>query len=80
MNFVWLLWFIAIVVTFALFEGYALTHNKKTLSRVIWDLTKGWPPLPFIFGLVVGGLAVHFFWIGQDCPGALQLLHALGLR
>ncbi len=69
MSFVWLAWFLLILVSFGFFEGWALTHNKKTLSRVVWDTTKNWPPLPFIFGLVVGGLAVHFFWIAQDCTG-----------
>lgn len=67
MTTVWIIWFAFFVISFGFFEGWALAHNKKTLSRVVWDFTKAWPPLPFIFGLVAGGLAVHFFWIAQDC-------------
>lgn len=67
MNWVWLTWLIAIAATFAALEGHALHNNRNTLSRVVWNATKAWPPLPFIVGLVVGILAAHFWWIGQAC-------------
>jgi hypothetical protein len=66
MNWIWVGWTAAIVVSFAVFESYALANGKMTLSRATWDLTKAWPPLPFAAGLLVGGLAVHFWW--NWCP------------
>jgi hypothetical protein len=66
MSLVWLAWLIAIAASFAVFEGYALRNNKLTLSRFTWNASKAWPLLPFVMGLVVGGLATHFFW--HWCP------------
>lgn len=66
MSWVWLAWLIAIGVTFALLEGHALRTNRLTLSRFTWNVSKAWPPLPFVIGLVVGGLATHFWW--HWCP------------
>jgi hypothetical protein len=65
MQVIWPMWLIAIVVTFGFFEGWALVHGQKTLSRWVWLTTKAWPPFPAIFGLVAGGLIVHFFWTNQ---------------
>lgn len=66
MDWVWVTWILGIVVSFALLEGYALTHDRTTLSRFVWRLSKAWPPLPFVAGLLAGGLAVHFWW--NWCP------------
>jgi hypothetical protein len=65
-NWVWAGWLAVLVVSFGIFEGYALATGRKTLSRFTWNLTKAWPPLPFVCGLVAGGLAVHFWW--HWCP------------
>jgi hypothetical protein len=67
MSFVWLAWLIAIAASFAVFEGYALRNDKRTLSRTVWMASRAWPPLPCIFGIVVGILISHFWWIGQAC-------------
>jgi hypothetical protein len=66
-SFVWLAWLIVIAASFAVFEGYALRNNKLTLSRFVWNASRAWPPLPAIFGIVVGILIAHFWWIGQGC-------------
>lgn len=58
----WFVWWLSIVVSFAIIEGLAIEYNGVTLSRTVWDLTLAWPPIPFVFGVVVGGLAVHFWW------------------
>lgn len=66
-DLVWTSWVVAILVSFAIFETLALKRpNGKTLSRYTWEASKAWPPLPFILGLIVGGLAVHFWW--PWCP------------
>lgn len=62
----WTLWFLAVVVSFGVLEGAAVVSGSfPTLSASIWAVTAFWPPLPFLFGLVVGFLACHFFWPNQ---------------
>lgn len=60
----WAVWLLAIVVSFAIFEGLALYRGTPTLSRWTWTLSKAWPPFPFFAGFLVGFLACHFFWGG----------------
>jgi len=69
MDTIWTIWVLVIIVSFALLEQYAFKHDKNTLSRFVVNLTKAWPLFPFIFGLIMGGLAVHFFW--HFCPDGL---------
>lgn len=67
MNVYWVFWLAVLVAGFAVGEAYALAHNKTTLSRFVWNVTKAFPLLPFIAGLLAGGLAVHFWWGGAVC-------------
>lgn len=54
-------WLLA--VTFlAAYEWFALAFGHQSLSRAMWNATTAWPPLIFLIGEVVGGLAVHFWW------------------
>lgn len=53
-----------IALTFAVGETYALMHGKTTLSRYVWNLSKAFPPFPWIVGVLVGFLACHFWWGG----------------
>ena len=59
--------FILLPVVFAIGETYALMTGRQTLSRYIWTLSKNFPLFPWIVGVLVGGLAVHFFWGGIIC-------------
>lgn len=70
MAVIWTVWILAFVTSFAFLEGYALMHHTLTLSRYVWDASENWPPLIFLLGLVVGGLAVHFWWHWAP-PGSL---------
>ena len=67
MTWVWVGWLLVIVASFAAFEGYALHTGRTTLSRFTWTISQKWPPMPFVLGLIAGGLAVHFWW--HWCPG-----------
>lgn len=67
MSMVWVGWLIFFAASFAGFEAYALKYDKPTLSRTVWNASKAWPPLGVVFGIFMGGLAVHFFWPGQGC-------------
>lgn len=58
-------WFIAIVFLL-IYEFWALSHKRETLSRMMWSAQVAFPFLEAIVGLVVGGLLVHFFW--HWCP------------
>lgn len=66
MSLVWVGWFLFVLVSFAAIEAYAIRHNGATLSYSVWRLSKAWPPFPFVLGMVVGGLGIHFFW--NWCP------------
>lgn len=50
------------VIGFALLEGYAFQTRGLTLSMYVYDLSLYFGPFPFLLGIVVGGLAVHFWW------------------
>jgi hypothetical protein len=73
MEWMWVLWLAALIISFALIERYAFRHPDRqyTLSRTVWGLGQRWPLSIFIFGAIVGGLAVHFFW--NWCPAISEL-------
>lgn len=70
MQYLWLLWFVGPVLgIFAILEYYAVVHKKATLSRTVWKIVKAHPIFGVIFGLIVGGLIIHFFgWIPACSP------------
>lgn len=66
----WLCWFAAVVITFAVPEGYALVTGQPqaTLSANIWALESAAPGQSIlnwsaIHVLVGGGLAVLLIWL-----------------
>ena len=63
----WAAWVALIAISFAFFEAWALVHKQATLSRSVWTWSKAFPLLPFLAGLLAGGLAVHFWWGGIVC-------------
>lgn len=68
----WACWLLFLVVSFAIFEGLALYRGTPTLSRSVWTWSKNFPLLPFLAGLLAGGLAVHFWWGGIVCFAPVQ--------
>ena len=68
MELFWGLFILGFVVVFAVAETYAIRTNRATLSRTVWEATQNFPLLPFIVGLIFGGLGVHFFWTCEGCP------------
>lgn len=65
MTIYWAFFLIVILLMFIGGESYALAYGRQTLSRFVWDLSKSWPPLGWIMGLVTGFVAAHFFWGGS---------------
>lgn len=63
---IWAGWFGLAFALFAALEARALIKKEKTLSRSVVDLSRAWPPFPFILGMVVGMLVSHFYW--PWCP------------
>jgi hypothetical protein len=59
---IWTGWLLAVAVSFAVIEGLAMASGGTTLSRYVWEVSLAWPPLLVLYGMVVGGLAVHFWW------------------
>jgi hypothetical protein len=72
MTWIWTGWLFALVASFAALEAYAIIKNKKTLSRTVWTWSKNFPLLPWIAGVLCGGLAVHFWWGGVMCFAPIQ--------
>jgi hypothetical protein len=60
----WVIWFAGVWISFAVLEGYAFKHPDRewTLSRAVSTLGKRWPLSIWFMGVLMGGLAVHFFW------------------
>lgn len=44
------------------YELYTIVARKQTLSQLVWQATKEWPPLPWVALTIVVILAAHF-WI-----------------
>lgn len=62
-RWMWAVWAGAIIISFAVFEGYALMQpDGVTLSQAVVDLSHAWPPIVFLLGMLVGGLVAHFWW------------------
>ena len=61
---VWGLWLLFVVVSFAFIERYAFDHPNRqwTLSRTVSTIGSKWPLSLVLWGMFVGGLSVHFFW------------------
>lgn len=66
MDWAWTAWLGFFIASFAVLERYAIKRGKTTLSRYTWNAFLRWPLIAVIFGMVFGGLAVHFFW--HWCP------------
>jgi hypothetical protein len=60
----WAGWLIAIAATFACAEAFGLWRQgvPGTLSFFMTNLGKEWPPILVVYGMLFGGLAVHFWW------------------
>lgn len=67
MSIFWVVWIVLIAVTFAAGEAFALLTDRSTLSRFVWNVSKAFPPFPWLVGMLFGALGVHFFWTAQDC-------------
>jgi hypothetical protein len=59
---VWTVWLLALIASFSVLEGLAIAKDGVTLSRYTAVLSQHWPLLPWLCGVIVGGLAVHFWW------------------
>jgi hypothetical protein len=68
MNTPWIIWLLLIVVSFTVLEAYAFKHPERenTLSRFIATVGLKFPLSLVMFGMLFGGLAVHFYW--PFCP------------
>ena len=66
----WTLYLFAVLAFFAILE-YRGWRSGNTLSRYVATIGQKWPLSIFLWGLLVGGLAVHFFW-HWGCDISLQ--------
>ncbi len=72
MNLPWIIGITIGLLWFAYFEhrAFAYPDRQNTLSRFIWTVGQKWPLSLVLWGMLIGGLSVHFFW--NWCP-AIQL-------
>ena len=59
---IWTGFLLGFIALFAILETWAIMTGGTTLSRYTYEITKAWPPLIFLLGMIVGGLGVHFWW------------------
>ena len=71
MNTPWIAGAVAFVLFFSFFEWRAFKHpdRENTLSRFVWSVGQKWPLSLVLWGMIVGGLSVHFFW--NWCPALM---------
>lgn len=62
MMWYWALWLLGIVITFAVPEGIAIWKHGTTFSQFMATMQYEWPLWMYVWGVLMGGLAVHFFW------------------
>lgn len=75
MNTNWIIWLLAIIVSFTVLERYSFKHPQRSnsLSRFVWSVGQKWPLSIALWGMLFGGLLVHFFW--NWCPALMQPGH-----
>ena len=56
-----LAWLVA-VLFLGVYEAWAILTHHETLSHAMYAMTQAFGVLPFLAGVIVGGLAVHFWW------------------
>lgn len=73
MQWPWVVWWLAIFASFVALEGYAFKHPERewTLSRTMATWGAKWPLSIGLWGMLVGGLMVHFFW--HFCPAGVSI-------
>ena len=64
MNTPWIIGAIVFVLWFSYFEWRAFKYpvSQNTLSRFVWSVGQKWPLSLVLWGMIVGGLSVHFYW------------------
>lgn len=68
LNWPWLVLAVFALLWFTYFEYAAFKHPERnnTLSHFVYTIGQAFPLSIFLYGMLVGGLAVHFFW--HWCP------------
>lgn len=62
MKLVWAAWLLVpVLIAFGIFETCALVNDLPTLSRTVYDAHQALPLIGPVWGMLVGGLTVHFF-------------------
>jgi len=60
---VWVIWLLVIAFTFAVIEGLAVSDpGGLTLSQFIVNVSRAWPPIVALIGILIGMLISHFWW------------------
>ena len=55
-------WLVGLFFSLIAYDIYAVLKGKLTISWIVFDISRKWPIVPFLFGFLVGGLAGHFFF------------------
>lgn len=71
MNTPWIFGAVWSVLFFTYFEWRAFKYpqSQNTLSRFVWSVGQKWPLSLVLWGMLIGGLSVHFFW--NWCPALM---------
>jgi hypothetical protein len=44
------------------YEFWTIFTHRPTISQQVWALYQEYPPIGFLFGLLIGLLGGHLFW------------------
>jgi hypothetical protein len=78
---VWVSWLLAVVISFGVLEAMALnTHRWETLSHFVWEVSAAFPLINVVYGMIFGGLAVHFFWTNQGLQNMVKSMVSVVYR
>lgn len=56
------LWLVGLFFFLVAYDIHAVIKGKSTVSWIVFDVSRKWPIVPFLFGFLIGGLAGHFFF------------------
>lgn len=54
--------FVITIIVYAIFEIFLILTDRPTISTMVRNAYKNYPPLGFLVALVVGLILGHFFW------------------
>jgi hypothetical protein len=56
------IWLVATFFLLIIYDIYAVTKGKSTISWIVFNTSRHWPVIPFLSGFIIGFLMGHLFF------------------